>query len=341
MGGVSEDDLLAHAYLSRVAEPASVPVWELVRQVGAIEAMRQIREGTVEEKVLAATAARAATADPGADLEAAERHGIRLVTPGSDEWPHIAVGTLERALLRRLSGPPPKERDVEPTPPLALWVKGEGELASLGLRSAGVVGSRAATDYGARVASNLAGGLARCGVPVVSGGAYGIDAAAHRGALAADGMTVLVSAGGLDRPYPTGNASLFRQVAGAGLLVSESPPGAAPQRHRFLSRNRLIAALSRGTVVVEAARRSGALNTAGHCRVLGLPVMAVPGPVSSAMSGGCHDLVRAEGNPARLVTCAEDVLSEIGAQEHLPSTLGMTATDPAARRSEERRGGKD
>jgi DNA processing protein len=150
-------------------------------------------------------------------------------------------------------------------------------------------------------------------VEIVSGGAYGIDAAAHRAALAAEGVTVLVSAGGLDRAYPPGNARLFDRVAESGLLVSESPPGCAPQRRRFLTRNRLIAAFATGVVVVEAAARSGATNTAGHCITLGRPLMAVPGPVTSPMSVGCHQLLRRVEAPALLVTSVDDVLATVGA----------------------------
>ena len=154
---------------------------------------------------------------------------------------------------------------------------------------------------------------------VVSGGAYGIDAAAHRGALALGGTTVLVSAGGLDRPYPPGNGRLFEAVAESGLLVSESPPGSAPQRHRFLTRNRLIAALSGATIVVEAARRSGAINTAAHARGLGRVLLAVPGPITSALSVGCHDLLSHESDPAVLVTSLEDVLSTVSGLDAVPT----------------------
>jgi DNA processing protein len=161
------------------------------------------------------------------------------------------------------------------------------------------------------VTGELAFGLARREMTVVSGGAFGIDAAAHRGALGAEGVTVLVSAGGIDRPYPAGNAHLYERTAECGLLVSESPPGAAPHRRRFLTRNRLIAAFATGTVVVEAARRSGALNTAHHCRSLGRPLMAVPGPVTSAMSVGCHELLRNHPD-ATLVTEAAHVLEAVG-----------------------------
>lgn len=311
---VDDEVLLARAYLSRVSEPASIPVWGLVHELGPVEAARVIRAGD-DPRSRTVTEARRHSCDPHADLEAAERFGVRLVTPESDEWPHFAFAALEHAGLQRwrryCEGDTTAADSGEPMPPVALWVLGPGELASLGVRSVGVVGARAATPYGEHLAAELGYGLAGKGVTVVSGGAYGIDAAAHRGALAADGETVVVSAGGLDRPYPTGNTSLFERAAASGLVISESPPGSAPQRHRFLTRNRLIAALSTGTVVVEAARRSGALNTARHCRTLGRPLMAVPGPVTSAMSGGCHDLLRRES--AELVTGVADVLAVVGA----------------------------
>ncbi|PZS31084.1 MAG: DNA-protecting protein DprA [Pseudonocardiales bacterium] len=351
MGGVVTDViLLARAFLSRVAEPACIPVWDLVRRLGPVEAARVICDGMGSPDVSAATAARRDHVDAQADLDAAQRHGIRLVVPESADWPHFAFAALERTGQARVRRFDKGERTVadsgEPMPPLALWVKGPGDLASLGVRSVGIVGSRAATAYGEHVTADLGYGLAGRGVVVVSGGAYGIDAAAHRGALAAGGPTVIVSAGGLDRPYPTGNSSLFARAAESGLVVSESPPGAAPQRHRFLTRNRLIAALSTGTVVVEAARRSGAANTAHHCLTQGRPVMAVPGPVTSPMSAGCHDLLRRENEPALLVTCVDDVLAVVGAMgdglppDHRPATPAaggdlraeLDVLDPVARR---------
>jgi DNA processing protein len=196
-------------------------------------------------------------------------------------------------------------------------VRGSAELGSLAVRSVGIVGARAATAYGEQVAGDFAAGLASRDFTVVSGGAFGIDAAAHQGALAVGGTSVIVSAGGLDRAYPLAHDRLFDRVADTGLLVSESPPGAAPQRHRFLIRNRLIAAFATGTVVVEAAQRSGARNTARHCVVLGRPLMAVPGPVTSTMSSGCHELLASEETPARLVTSVADVLGVIGAPTDL------------------------
>lgn len=316
MGSVSEEVLLARAFLSRIAEPACIPLWDLVRTVGPLEAVSRIRWGQASDDVLRATQVRLAHVDPHADLEAAERYGIRLVVPESDEWPHFALSALERTGADRVArynrGERRHEEHGEPIPPLALWVKGPLELASLAVRSVGIVGSRAATAYGEKVAADLGYGLARRGFVVVSGGAYGIDASAHRAALAAGGATVVVSAGGLDQPYPPSSATLFDRAAGTGLTLSESPPGAAPRRRRFLTRNRLIAALSTGTVLVEAAKRSGALNTTGHCARLGRPVLVVPGPVTSAMSAGCHTLLAADERTAHLVTGVDDVVSVIG-----------------------------
>jgi len=146
---------------------------------------------------------------------------------------------------------------------------------------------------------------------VVSGGAYGIDAAAHRGALTSGGITVAVLACGVDRPYPMGNAALFERIANSGLLVSEWPPGTEPHRHRFLIRNRVIAALTSGTVMVEASARSGATSTLRRAAALKRPAMVVPGPVTSAMSVGCHDMLR-EIAGSRLVTGLAHVLDEVG-----------------------------
>ena len=314
---VTDEVRLARAYLSRVAEPGCIPVWDLVRNAGPVDAAAAIRRGAVPDDVAGATSARRDSADPEADLDAAIRHGLRLVVPESDEWPHFAVAGLEATALRRLaayrSGRERHREGGEPIPPVALWVKGPGHLPQAGVRGVAMVGSRAATAYGRHVTTELSYALAGRDFDVVSGGAFGIDAAAHQGALSADGQTILVSAGGLDRPYPPGNAALFDAVGESGLLVSESPPGAAPQRHRFLTRNRLIAALSTGTVVVEAAARSGALSTAKHCLMLGRTLMAVPGPITSAMSAGCHVLLRREGDErALLISSVDDVLEAIG-----------------------------
>lgn len=332
---VSEEVLLARALLSRVGEPASIPMWRLVRDEGPVEAAKAVRAGRFGKDAFPAQAARAARADPHADLEAAERHGIRLVVPESDDWPHFAFAALEAAGANRLEsyarGRRTHHERGEPIPPIALWVRGSLPLAPVGIRSIAIVGARAATEYGEWVARDLAGKLAARGFVVVSGGAHGIDAAAHRGALAARGATVLVSAGGLDQPYPPGNAPLFDRVAETGLLVAESPPGCAPRRRRFLTRNRLIAALGTGTLVVEAAERSGAMNTARHATDLGRPLMAVPGPITSGASAGCHRLIASDRDPAQLVARVEDVLLAIGSSSDLP----MTPPDAARSRGDE------
>ena len=225
-----------------------------------------------------------------ARLGAWQDGGLRLIIPGDAEWPT-------------------QLDDLGDTRPLLLWLQGTADLRLACINSVAMVGSRAATGYGQHVAIELAATLAERNVGVVSGGAYGIDASAHRGALAAGGDTVAVLAGGLVFGYPHGNRELFVAVAEQGVLVSECPPDSAPTRPGFLVRNRIIAALSRGMVVVEAALRSGALNSARHARDLCRPVMAVPGPVTSEYSAGCHELIRDYG--AMLVTCAEDVLRHV------------------------------
>jgi DNA processing protein len=326
---------LAAAYLSRVAEPGSVPLWMFVQRYGYPAAAAAVRAGTVPPEVAACTEARRRSADPEADLAAAERNRIRLLTPEDADWPHFAFAALARCAERRVAqwqaGQRTRPGRGELIPPLALWVRGAGSLRSVGVRAIAVVGSRAATGYGERLATDFSYHLARQGVVVVSGGAYGIDAAAHRGALAADGVSVLVSAGGLDRPYPSGNQGLYERTAERGLVVSERPPGSAPHRQRFLSRNRIIAALGTATLVVEAGVRSGALNSAGYARDLGRPVLAVPGPVTSAMSVGCHRLLQRLEDPAHLVTGVEDVLGFCG------NELVETAVPgPGARSSTER-----
>jgi DNA processing protein len=214
------------------------------------------------------------------------RGGIRLVGPEHPDWP----GGLDQ---------------LGPGRPYALWLRGSADLRSRSQRSVSVVGSRAATGYGAHVAGEIAADLAERGWAVVSGGAYGIDAAAHRGALATRGITIAVLACGVDFPYPAGHAELFADIAAHGLVISEWPPGRHPARMRFLVRNRVIAALSCGTVIVEAGERSGALNTARHAAELGKPLMAVPGPVTSAQSAGCHRIIREWD--ASCVTRAADI----------------------------------
>lgn len=227
-------------------------------------------------------------------LERAAGSAARWVVPGDDEWP---------AGLTDLDFAPPLNRRAGT--PLGLWVRGPRQLADTVARAVAVVGCRSATSYGQSVAGQLGAGLAERDVSTVSGAAFGIDSAAHRGSLALRGPTVAVLACGADVAYPRAHASLLDRVAAEGLVVSELPPGSTPTRWRFLARNRLIAALSVGTVVVEAAVRSGALNTAHWALGLGRVTMGVPGPVTSATSAGVHGLLRDGG--VLLVCDAEQV----------------------------------
>jgi DNA processing protein len=320
----------ARAWLSRLTEPGVVDMWRYVDRLGPVEAARRIRAGRAPERIVSLTAARTATDRSLSDLRQAERCGARLVVPEDDEWPAQALHALTVATAREPDAARQQSpRITAPVPPLGLWVLGAARLDELTDRSVALVGSRASTAYGEHVAGELGFQLAERGWTVVSGGAYGIDAAAHRGALAATGATIAVLACGVDRPYPAGNGALLQRIAGSGLVVSEWPPGAAPHQHRFLVRNRLIAALTGGTVVVEAAARSGAVATANRARALGRPVMAVPGPVTSAMSVGCHEVLRGEEDKVHLVTCAAHVLEVVG-------RLGVDLAPPAERPTDPR-----
>jgi DNA processing protein len=293
---IDDSERAARATLMRVAEPATAGLVRHVRAVGVEQALDDIRRrvpiGKLDMEGLALRLPDASGAD---DLEAAAGLGARLVCPGDDEWPPG---------LDDLVG---CDADC-----LGLWARGPVSLRAACERAVAVVGTRAATEYGLTVASELGAGLAERGWTIVSGLAYGIDAAAHRGALAAHGLTVAVLACGVDVAYPRAHGSLYSDVVATGLVVSEHPPASAPTRARFLVRNRLIAALSTGTVVVEAAPRSGARSTARHAGELYRQVMAVPGPVTSTLSAGCHQLLRDRPDTV-LVTRAAEVVEQVGA----------------------------
>jgi DNA processing protein len=293
------DERSARAALLRVAEPGRGDVHAAVAARGAVAVWRALRgHGPVPGLSAACVAAarhRAAGYDPQADLDRLAALGGRLVCPGDAEWPD------------GLDWPAEVLTDA---PPLGVHVIGPHRLAAAVARSVAVVGARAATAYGTHVAQELGASLADRRCTVVSGAAYGIDGAAHTGALNAGGApTVAVLACGVDVAYPRGHARLLGRIAGQGLVVSELPVGSTPTRSRFLVRNRLIAALSRGTVAVEAARRSGSLATAERAEALGRHVMAVPGPVTSAASAGTNALLR---RGATCVTDAGDVLDTVG-----------------------------
>jgi DNA processing protein len=315
----------AWAYLSRVVEPPCAELAALVARVGPVEASDRVRHGQVDDALARRTAARRETDCAAEDLELLARRGGRLVTPDDDEWPTLAFTAFGGTAVAAK----PQGR-----PPLALWVLGLSRLDDASQRAAAVVGTRAATSYGEHVAADLAVGLAERDVAVVSGGAYGIDGAAHRAALSVDGLTVAILAGGIDVPYPAGHSALLHRIATDGLLVTEYPPGVRPARHRFLTRNRLVAAFGGASVVVEAGLRSGAANTAAWARVLGRVVGAVPGPVTSSASSGCHALLRAG---AEVITRAEDVVELVGRIGELASEQTSPASPLDGLGTDERR----
>ena len=302
---VAEEERLARVALNAIAEPGDPRLGRLVAALGAQEVYDRLRADVDLAGMRSEAGERLAATDPERILGEADDLGIRFLVPGDGEWPGGLDDLATVEPVNQLSGEP-----------LGLWVKGPLDLAAVCRRSVAVVGSRSATTYGTSVAADLSAHLAGEAVTVVSGAAFGIDQAAHRGALAGGGQTVAVLACGVDRPYPTAHRGLLEHLAEVGAVVSELRPGCAPTRVRFLSRNRLIAALTTGTVVVEAAVRSGALNTANWASRLNRVLMGVPGPVTSAPSEGVHELVR-EGR-AGLVTRGEHVMELVSpAGRHL------------------------
>jgi len=287
------DELFARAIWSVLVEPGDRIAGALIASVGAVAGalmvIDRVSPATVSDATrgeispeeasdgLARWSERLRAADVLRSLDSAARCGARMLVPGDAHWPEglTALGD---------------------SPPVMLWARGDADL--LRRPAVAIVGARAATGYGEHVAMELAAGLSARDVVIVSGGAYGIDGMAHRAALASGGATVAVLAGGIDRLYPAGHEALLTRVAEHGLLLSEVPCGTPPTKWRFLQRNRLIAALAEATIVVEAGRRSGSLNTARHALDMGRPVGVVPGPVTSAASAGCHDILR-----SALVTC--------------------------------------
>jgi DNA processing protein len=312
-----DEDRAARVALTWLAEPGNRSVWSMVQKAGAPATLTRLMQGDISDPQLrGAVISRSAVGDARriaeAALRRAERLDARIVVPGDPDWPT----TVDRLATLHLDEPGRINQNVKP--PLCLWARGVWPLDEALDRSVAVVGARAATSYGVHVTTEIAYGLAERDWTVVSGGAFGIDAAAHRAAITANGRTVAVLACGVDRPYPAGNAALFERIAETGLLISEWPPGSEPLRHRFLIRNRLIAAATAGTVVVEASLRSGAGQTMSRVVALNRPAMIVPGPVTSAMSAGCHEMLR-KFPTTRVVTGVAHVLEDVGRiGEYLP-----------------------
>ncbi|MFZ0529247.1 MAG: DNA-processing protein DprA [Propionicimonas sp.] len=285
------EERTARMCLAAVVEPGHASIAEAVLRYGAAAVWGSIARPGAELPL----SRRAQSLDVDQLLAGTRAQGMRFVIPGDDEWPPG---------LSDLRGCEPVNQLTGET--LGLWLAGRGHLAELAASGVAIVGSRASTPYGDTVAADLAADLSESGRSVFSGGAYGVDASAHRGCLAGRTPTVATLAGGLDEPYPAGHRQLFGRIAEAGVLVSELAPGEHPTRVRFLARNRLIAAMSQGTVMVEAAARSGARNTVTWANELGRVVMAVPGPVTSATSVTPHRLIR--DAEAVLITRSADVL---------------------------------
>ncbi|GAA5030103.1 DNA-processing protein DprA [Microbacterium fluvii] len=303
-----------------VAEPGDGVAGALIAAVGAHEALHVAHDrGLLRHEIegipadalrdaLARWQPRLKAASAVEALRAAARVGARMLTAADAEWPPGATLLSAHA-------------------PLCLWVRGDASLLAQPTPAVAIVGARAATGYGEHVAMELAAALAADGTRIVSGAAYGIDGCAHRAALHVDGRTIAFLAGGVDRPYPAGHAELIGRIVAHGAVVSEVPCGTAPTKWRFLARNRTIAAVSDAVVVVEAGWRSGSLNTAAHASQLGIPLGAVPGPITSAASTGCHRLLRE--HDARCITGVDDVrelLGGAGAQHPSPDGAAAALT---------------
>lgn len=279
----------ARLILMSILEPGT-PIWtEEISSVGALGVCQKFSDRIYDTIKYAALYEKFNRSNFDALSEAVESARAQLLIPSDENWPQLV--------------------DELSAPPIGLLVK--GNIDALAFDSLAIVGTRNPTSYGLRIAGDFAAGFTDRGWAVTSGGAYGIDTAAHKGALAAEGPTIAVIASGIDIEYPLGNSKLFSEIQENGAIVSESLPGVPALPHRFLTRNRLIAALSKSTLVVEAAFRSGSLRTARDAAELLRPVMAIPGPINSPSSDGCHRLIGERC--AEIVTSVGDALELISA----------------------------
>ena len=315
--------LKSWAYLSRVIEGPSPHLQALLRAGrDADELARGVRtRAKWVGPLLPATERRYAQAQPEEDLQAADEHGYTLLTPDSKNWPGEAI--------QASFGVPQAEQDKGACPPHALWVRGEQQLPALLAQSVGIVGTRAATAYGHHATADLVSGLAAKQYTIVSGGALGVDTVAHDTALGGGAPSIVVAACGPGVVYPRRNGGLFdRVVTQGGAVITEYPPGVTPDRHRFLTRNRLIAALTQGTVIIEAAYRSGALNTLKWARMFNRVAMAVPGPILGAASLGTNlAIYRGQAQMVLSADHIHELLGQIGefdAEAVLQSTFAPT-----------------
>ena len=300
------------AYLSRVVEGPSHHIQALLR-VG--KSADEIAEGVRTRAtwiggLLSQTENRFTWDRPAEDLEFAADLGYTLLTPESPQWPAEAI---QCSFGRQQTGAAGKtSHQPDGIAPHALWVAGNTNLAGLFAQSVGVVGTRHATKYGHMASKDLVAGLGGHNYTVVSGGALGIDTVAHTTAMDVNTPTVVVAACGPGEHYPRSNKALFeRVVATGGALMTEYPPAVTPDRHRFLTRNRLVAALTLGTVLVEAPFRSGALNTLKWVNAFNRTAMAVPGPVTDAQSLGANLAI--QNKEAEMVLNAGQIHEQLSA----------------------------
>jgi DNA protecting protein DprA len=277
-------ELISRARLFSAVEGGSTFWAREVFSNGSIYVLERALNGGYDPIKYARTIEKLRTSSADHLLQSISDAQATFLTPADSTWPQ-SVNDLA-------------------APPIALVIKGDPAL--LTGDSLAIVGTRNPTQYGVRIAQDFAAGFVDRDWSIISGGAYGIDAAAHKGALVAEGVTIAVIAAGIDINYPAGNARLFAEIAELGCLVSEVAPGTPAIPSRFLTRNRLIAALSNATLVVEAAFRSGSLRTARDAAELMRPVMAIPGPITSPVSEGCHRLIGERA--AEIVTSVADAV---------------------------------
>ncbi|MGB3439485.1 MAG: DNA-processing protein DprA [Actinophytocola sp.] len=305
--------LRARAYLLRVAEPPAPALAALVAAEGPVAAAARVRSGRVAPEVAAETDARRHADLVDDDFAQAAAVGARLLTPEDEDWPSARLH-------------PPGHTDAQTAagssaPPIALWIRGTRSLTASLSSAVVVAGARSSTVYGETVASDFGYGLVARGVTVVSNGAYGIGGAVLRGALGGGGPAVVIAANGVDIAYPVGHTNLLSRVPDHGVLISEYPPGCVPSRSRFLTRADRLALFSVGVVIVEAGLRSGSLRIAQTAHALGRAVMAVPGPITSTLSLGTHNLLR--DRSAVSVASVDDIIDSVGhcgGDEDVPSS---------------------
>lgn len=295
-----ETSLHAWAMLSRAAMGPNPQLLWLAESLGPVETAERLLTGRLADEVDTAALELVSADRARRDLDELSRVGGWLLTRDDACWEEV---------MATAGSPSPAGSDRSYSPPLALWVRGTVPDLLRERRPIAVVGARCSTSYGEQVAADIAGVLTARGWPVISSGGYGIDGRVMRTVMDSGGAPVLVQSCGVDRPYPSMHRGLIDRAAGLGMVVSEFPPGTSMAMSRLRATGRLLAALSGAVVVVEAGARSSALDIARWARHCGRAVFAVPGPVTSAASTGCHRLI--QSGTTALATCAEDIRTAV------------------------------